>query len=140
MCTGVMLCAVATCVTSLAAPWQERAHHVNMVAEGWARRAGPSEHTPEHKFSRTRLCSADSDWPLVAHSLSALPRLGDSRALAGEAQALERGSAKRKPEARVRLFALYGVADESVSLRKWAWAAPAWVEVRVLELPGEGWN
>jgi alpha-beta hydrolase superfamily lysophospholipase len=44
-----------------------------------------------------------------------------------------------KPEARVRLFTLYGVAGASTSMRKWASSAPPWLEVRLLELPGHGY-
>ena len=45
-----------------------------------------------------------------------------------------------KPTARVRLFLLYGVADVCMSLEKWIRAAPEWLEVRLLDLPGHGFR
>ena len=71
----------------------------------------------------------------------ALPRLGTSALLVGEAKAAERGKkSPLKPDASVRLFALYGVGDQSTSLRKWVAKAPPWCEVRLLELPGHGYR
>lgn len=45
----------------------------------------------------------------------------------------------QKPQARVRLFTLYGIADASSSMRSWASQAPDWCEVRPMELPGHGY-
>ena len=53
-----------------------------------------------------------------------------------------RGTASEKynkPDARVRLFCFYGVADSAVSMRRWISAAPHWLETRVVELPGHGY-
>lgn len=72
----------------------------------------------------------------------ALPPLGDCEVLlSGEAAAVKRGKTAivRKPDASVRCFALYGVADSSTSLRKFRSAAPPWLEVRLMELPGHGY-
>ena len=44
-----------------------------------------------------------------------------------------------KPNARVRLFCFYGVADASTSMRKWVTTAPDWLEIRIVELPGHGY-
>lgn len=92
------------------------------------------------------LVSATLGLTAASHSLmgklAALPPIGDGGPLlAGEAAALSRGKqVKRKAEARVRLFALYGVGDSSTSLRRWVSSAPAWLEVRMLELPGHGYR
>ena len=44
-----------------------------------------------------------------------------------------------KPEARVRLFALYGIADSSSKVAKgWLPGAPEWCDVRFLDLVGHG--
>lgn len=43
-----------------------------------------------------------------------------------------------RPEARVRLFCLYGVADVSISCSHWIEAAPPWLEVRLVDYPGHG--
>ena len=53
-----------------------------------------------------------------------------SPTLAGEEMAARRGCFKPKPEARVRLFALYGVADVAISLQPWIRAAPDWLEAQ----------
>ena len=87
----------------------------------------------------------DNTWEIAsAH----LPPLGScSSALKGEEAEVGRrkGRAKgtasdkyKKPDARVRLFCFYGVADSAVSMRKWVAAAPQWLEARVVELPGHG--
>ena len=71
----------------------------------------------------------------------ALPTLGTSPLLAGEAKAVQRGKKiALKPDANVRLLALYGVGDQSTSLRTWVSKAPAWCETRLLELPGHGYR
>ena len=79
---------------------------------------------------------------LMAERLAVLPRLGDAQSLLiGEKKAEQRRKqVLRKPDARVRLFAMYGVADSANSMRKWASAAPDWLEVRILELPGHGYR
>ena len=68
------------------------------------------------------------------------PTLGDctDHLLAGEA-ASKTKLLKAKPNARVRLFCAYGVADTALSLRSWIQDAPEWLEVRILELPGHGY-
>ena len=70
-----------------------------------------------------------------------LATLGTSPLLAGEAKAVQRGKKiALKPDANVRLLALYGVGDQSTSLRTWVSKAPAWCETRLLELPGHGYR
>lgn len=84
-----------------------------------------------------------NDDAFVAERLAVLPPLGNSGPLlAGEASALasRRKQVRRKPDARVRLFALYGVADSSTSLRKWVSTSPMWLETRLLEVPGHGYR
>ena len=77
---------------------------------------------------------------LAGISLCARDHAASPALLAGEVKAVQRGKAVRlKRDARVRLFVLYGVADSSISMRKWTTAAPDWLEVRVLELPGHGY-
>ena len=65
-------------------------------------------------------------------------RQDESLLLPGERSASKRSRAIRKPGARCRLFALYGVADNSHNLVDWVWKSPPWLEVRLLELPGHG--
>lgn len=45
-----------------------------------------------------------------------------------------------RPNARVRLFVLYGVADVTMSMQKWLINAPEWLEVRLVEYPGHGFR
>ena len=45
-----------------------------------------------------------------------------------------------KPDARVRLFILYGVADVSMSTEPWIRSAPDWLECRLIDLPGHGFR
>ena len=45
-----------------------------------------------------------------------------------------------KPQARIRLFVLYGVADVSMSTQRWIDNAPDWLEVRLIDLPGHGFR
>ena len=70
-----------------------------------------------------------------------LAALGDSPLLAGEAKAAERGRrVNNRPDARVRLFLLYGIGDSTTSMRKWGSKAPPWLEVRAIEVPGHGYR
>ena len=107
---------------------------------------------PQH-CARARVpCAFPRTVPVIANAndwyakdasfLDGLPPLGeDGPLLAGEAKAALRGKkVVRKPDARVRLFCLYGVADSSTSLRKWISSAPEWLEVRLLELAGHGYR
>ena len=60
----------------------------------------------------------------------------------GRRKGRARGTASdkyNKPDARVRFFCFYGVADSAVSMRKWVSTAPPWLETRVVELPGHGY-
>jgi len=58
----------------------------------------------------------------------------------GEAKGASRKCFVPRPEARVRLFVLYGVADVSMSTEAWIRAAPDWLEVRLVDLPGHGFR
>jgi len=69
-----------------------------------------------------------------------LPCIGHGPQLPGEALSEAKGCHKPKPEARVRLFALYGVADVAMSLQPWIDRAPEWLEVRLVDLPGHGFR
>ena len=51
-------------------------------------------------------------------------RQDESLLLPGERSASKRSRAIRKPGARCRLFALYGVADNSHNLVDWVWNSP----------------
>ena len=75
-------------------------------------------------------CPPVAETPLLRQDPSAL--------LPGEASAAKRRGTIQKAGARVRLFALYGVADNSHNLIDWVWHAPPWLEVRLLELAGHG--
>jgi len=89
----------------------------------------------------------DRDWDRISDQL--LPPLGTCpSALQGEDAEVGRRAGRSnvtasdkysKPDARVRLFCFYGVADSAVSMRKWVSSAPHWLEVRVVELPGHGY-
>ena len=75
---------------------------------------------------------------------SLYPPLG-SAAGSGEAPPLlpgeERSASLRtlhRPHARVRLIAIAGMADFAARLQSLADGAPAWLEVRLLDLPGHG--
>ena len=46
----------------------------------------------------------------------------------------------RRPHARVRLFAVCGVADYAARLQGLMNAAPPWLEVRLIDLPGHGYR
>lgn len=92
----------------------------------------------------------DSGWDTrISDQLPHLPPLGTCpSALKGEEAEVGRragrsnvtaGDKYSKPDARVRLFCFYGVADSAVSLRKWVSSAPHWLEARVVELPGHGY-
>ena len=107
---------------------------------------------PQHCAGARVPCAFPRTVPVIANAndwyakdasfLDGLPPLGeDGPLLAGEAKAALRGKkVVRKPDARVRLFCLYGVADSSTSLRKWISSAPEWLEVRLLELAGHGYR
>jgi pimeloyl-ACP methyl ester carboxylesterase len=73
---------------------------------------------------------------------AALPALGHTNTalLPGEEKGRTRGCFRPKPDARVRFFVLYGVADVAVSCQAWIRAAPEWLEVRVLDYPGHGFR
>ena len=58
----------------------------------------------------------------------------------GEARGAERECYDPRPEARVRLFVLYGVADVSMSTSAWIKGAPPWCEVRLVDYPGHGFR
>ncbi|KAL1515560.1 hypothetical protein AB1Y20_002180 [Prymnesium parvum] len=70
----------------------------------------------------------------------ALPAVGQGAWLPGEEAGRRRGCGQPNPEARVRLYLLYGVADVSLSLQKFVAAAPPWVEVRLVEFGGHGFR
>ena len=76
----------------------------------------------------------------VVSSLAVLPPVGCDALMTGEEDARKRGCGRPKPDARVRLFALYGVADNTLSLAPIVNQAPDWLEVRLLELPGHGFR
>lgn len=88
----------------------------------------------------------NNDWERISANL---PPLGKCpSALKGEEAEVGRrkdrgtGTASdkyNKPDAQVRLFCFYGVADSAVSMRKWVTTAPPWLETRVVELPGHGY-
>ena len=70
--------------------------------------------------------------PAITNELEKLPPLGSSKMLPGE------GPECIRPEARVRLIAFGGAIDTAVSFAEWARAAPAWLELRAVELQGHG--
>lgn len=82
--------------------------------------------------------------------LSPLPSLGPSPLLPGEEAANAKYANSKysmnppiRPEAKVRLLALYGMGGFSMSMRDWHASAPKppdWLEVRLLELPGHGFR
>ena len=72
-----------------------------------------------------------------------LPPLGTGTPMPGETKGAARRCFVPRPEARVRLFMLYGVADVSMSLEPWIRAAVErcdWLEVRLIDLPGHGFR
>ena len=74
---------------------------------------------------------------------SALPAVGRGHLLPGEARAQQqhKGAVSvHRPEARVRLIAINGIADLSAKLKPLADDAPSWLEVRILDLPGHGYR
>ena len=90
-----------------------------------------------HAFCRSR------DVYTSARYLSLLqhrPSLGSSIALPGEGAARPATRPRLKPDAKLRLFAFYGMGGFSLSLSSWWQNAPAWLEVRPIELPGHGWR
>ena len=62
--------------------------------------------------------------------LKALPSLGSSPPLPGDSEV--------RPDAKIRLLCLYGAYTDASHFAEWARAAPAWLEVRAVELPGHG--
>ena len=74
----------------------------------------------------------------IAHAWEPLGAL--STMLPGEEKGASRGCFRRKPEARARMFCLYGVADVAMSLQPWIDNAPDWLEVRLVDLPGHGFR
>ena len=65
-------------------------------------------------------------------TLKPLARLGESAPLKGET------APRCRPEACVRLIALYGTGHDASVFERWQAGAPKWLEVRVVELPGHG--
>lgn len=76
--------------------------------------------------------SGDVHSSQFATNVSPLKPLGDSPLLPGEADGV------RRPDARIRLIALYGSGYEASAFDEWQRAAPKWLELRTLELPGHG--
>jgi len=72
------------------------------------------------------------DTRAFANTLAPLKPLGGSPLMPGEPPDV------CKHEARVRLIALYGTGYDAAAFAEWAHAAPDWLEMRVLELPGHG--
>lgn len=66
------------------------------------------------------------------------PTTADAAAFAYERGKPSGVRAPLKPCARARLFVLYGVGGRYSMMRAWCRAAPAWLEVRPIELPGRG--
>ena len=119
-----------------------------------AERAGRLQPSPDEEPGE----APDPDGPLSAHGIrdggwedgrlaellsAVLPGLHTSApSMPGE----EKGAQARskcfvpRPDARVRLFCLYGVADVAMSLEPWIRSAPAWLEVRLCDLPGHGFR
>ena len=74
---------------------------------------------------------------LLRGKLPPLATAGPS--LPGELNDKARRCFKERPEARVRLFVFYGVADVCLSLQPWITNSPSdWLEVRLVDLPGHG--
>ena len=73
---------------------------------------------------------------------AALPPLRTTApSMPGEEKGSTRSCFVPQPEARVRLFCLYGVADVAMSIEPWIRNAPKeWLEVRLLDLPGHGFR
>ncbi|KAL3909576.1 MAG: hypothetical protein SGPRY_009373 [Prymnesium sp.] len=76
----------------------------------------------------------------LTQALAHLPTLGESPPLPGESSAKPLLRPPLKQEARMRLFALYGLGSFAISLGAWWTHAPEWLEVRPIELPGHGWR
>ena len=60
----------------------------------------------------------------------------------GEDKGAKRRCFVPRPEAHVRLFLLYGIADVAMSLEPWIRAAANldWLEIRLVDLPGHGFR
>jgi surfactin synthase thioesterase subunit len=119
---------------------KERQALANGVAKV-AKRASPRSTTvlkaaPLLDVSLAKDCSANLNvhTPVVKAEIDTLPRLGDSPLLPGESAA----AGTRRPDARVRLICLYGAAEEAKAFDEWRREAPAWLELRAVELPGHG--
>ena len=82
----------------------------------------------------------DPNWNGFLKRVAPLQRLGDSDLLPGEVigSELPRNADPRKPEAKLRLIALYGSGYDASAFDAWKQQAPEWLELRVLELPGHG--
>ena len=84
---------------------------------------------------------ADFESERFAASLIGLPALGPSTfSMPYEEYPKAHRCVRHKPRARARLLALYGVGDTALSMYNWIEAAPAWLEVRLVELPGHGFR
>ena len=81
-----------------------------------------------------------TDGAVIAQLASKLPALGPSQpSMPGEERGAKQASKcfVPKADARVRLFCLYGVADSAMSIEPWIRGAPEWLEVRLVDFPGE---
>jgi len=77
---------------------------------------------------------------VFAQALHGVAAIGHSAYLKGEEEAKPTLRPPIKPEAKMRLFALYGMGSFALSLHPWWSKAPGWLEVRPIELPGHGWR
>lgn len=68
--------------------------------------------------------------PSLLTELARLPSLGVSAAMPGDSDV--------RPDAKIRLICLYGAFTDASHFADWARSAPAWLEVRAIELPGHG--
>ena len=72
-----------------------------------------------------------------------LPPLNTAQpSMPGEDQGVKRRCFVPRPEARVPLFLVYGIADVAMSLEPWIRAAAGlgWLEIRLVDLPGHGFR
>jgi surfactin synthase thioesterase subunit len=82
------------------------------------------------------LVSGGADFPSTTAKLAALPALGKSSA--SFAPFDDPAVTILKPEARVRLFVFYGIAEQARIMNEMVPAAPAWLEIRIVEMQGHG--